>query len=97
MQRTGTPGVIANLGRKNGRSRDGRKMAGLDRACGIVGGQELLADSLGVSARLLRKKMAAEAPIHAADLRRAADAVTARARTADDLAKFLVGLIGEDA
>lgn len=87
-----TPGVIANALRKNGAVRDARRMAGLERAASIVGGQGMLADALGISARLLRQKIAAERPIHDEELRLTVGALLARAREAEDLAARLSNL-----
>lgn len=87
------PGVVVNALRKNGAVRDIRRMATLESAVAMVGGQDALADALGISGRLLRQKIAAERPIHDHELRLAAAAVTARAAQAAALAARLTSLI----
>lgn len=95
MEPTDVPGVIANTLRKNGAVRDVRRMAGLETAAGLLGGQAALAAALGVDARLVRFKISAERPISDADLRLTAAALSARARKTADLADRLVALIPE--
>jgi hypothetical protein len=92
-----TPGVIVNTSRKNGAVRDARRMAGLERAANLLGGQEVLAAVLGIGGRQLRQKMVAERPIHDADLRLAAAALSARARVAEDLSTRLMAILEEKA
>lgn len=82
-------GVVANMRRKNGAVRDAGRMAGIERAAEIVGGQAVLADALGISARLLRQKIAAERPIRDEELRLTIGALLARAREAEALATRL--------
>lgn len=94
MLPTSIAGVIANTGRKNGAVRDVRRMAGLERAADILGGQAALAEALGVAPRLLRQKMSAERPIRDEELRLAAGAISARAREASNLAEKLLALVG---
>ena len=88
-------GVVRNTGRINGRVRDARRMRGLEHAAEIVGGQGVLADAMGIGARELRKKIAAERPIHDEDLRLAASAVSAHALKADEHASRLTALLDE--
>ncbi|HLZ78840.1 MAG TPA: hypothetical protein VKQ09_05825 [Sphingomonas sp.] len=85
--------MIANASRKNGAVRDARRMAALERAAEIVGGQAALADALGIATRQLRQKISAERPIHDEDVRLAIGALSARARQADELAARLTSLI----
>jgi hypothetical protein len=95
MKATGTTGVIANTLRKNGAVRDVRRMAGLETAVALLGGQAELAAALGIDARLLRFKISAERPISESDLRLTIAALTAHARRTTDLAARLTKLISE--
>jgi len=67
----------------------------LDRAAALMGGQEAMADAMGINSRQLRRKIAAESPIDDADLRLAAAALTARANCVQEFAERLTSLITE--
>ena len=84
-----------NTGRKSGRSRDVRRMTMLDRAATLMGGQEAMADAMGINSRQMRRKIAAESPIEDADLRLASAALTARANRVREFAERLTSLITE--
>lgn len=89
MMVTKTAGVVINTARKNGSVRDIRRMAGLERAATMMGGQAALADALGIDARLLRRKIAAERPIRDEELALVAGSLSKRAREIEDLASKL--------
>jgi hypothetical protein len=86
--------AVVNL--KRGAVRSVRRMAALETAAGMLGGQAALASALSCETRLLRNKLAAERPIHDADLRLAAAALEQRARAILQHADRLVEIVGEE-
>lgn len=87
------PGVVTNATRKNGATRDARRMRGLETACELLGGQSALAEAMGINPRHLRQKIAVERPISDADLHLASGALFARAERTRKLAEALAALI----
>ncbi|WP_131819200.1 hypothetical protein [Sphingomonas jatrophae] len=81
------------MSRKNGSTRDVRRMKALESAAEIVGGQPALAAAIGIGTRALRAKIAAERPISDAELVAARTAVRAAAERATQLADRIGGLL----
>lgn len=93
MTGAGSVGVFVNTARKNGSVRDVRRMAGIERAAALFGGQLALAAAIGMDARLLRRKIAAERPIRDEELALIAGSLSARAREIADLADRLRAMV----
>jgi hypothetical protein len=68
-----------------------RRMVGLETAAGMLGGQEKLADALGITVRGLRAKVSADRGVSNSDLLAAAAALDARAAMIVEHARKLRG------
>lgn len=78
-----------------GAKRDARRMAGIEHAAVLLGGQVALAGMLGIGVRLLRQKICAERPIRDDEIRRTTLALSVRAREISALAEKLAALVNE--
>lgn len=66
-----------------------QRMMGLTTAASMLGGQDMLAEALGIQPRSLRAKLNAERGVSNYDLLSAADALDVRAKRISDHAKKL--------